>query len=864
MAKYNQTTPFNVNTSKNINSISLEQNEPLVEHTLGKHPVLSSRKDEAISDPGSITTTALMHKPIVFANDLSWSVGQEVNTIIFTATLVSLFEMLNVSPGGQNLRGNAFFRSGARVELKLSSSPFHAGKLVFYYVPPGVDETFRESIFAKVQYPCVFVDAGNSTTGVLDIPFVAIKDFFSTVNPDGLSDLGSINVAVFNPLRIGTGGPTEVQLALTLHPTNNQIALPVYAHDIEIQGVGTELADAVRGTIFDGTQGIVDNLPAGGLFSLLRDAMIKHESAQDNMAKENAPLFTPLDDSPANNIPSIISSIMNNLDKPGQSGSPGQIEPPPNPNNTSSQTKTNTSAPTLANPAGISTEHLSLLPEKTFVESPPHEEMNLSVVMRTPSLLQTAQWSDSSDSGTILFRAPVDPRLVPYLPSSSGRGIVYPTYLSHVIEPFAYWRGSIDFHISFAGTEQHKGKVIAAWIPYDSIQRDGTSFILQGNPTVEQLSLYPNEIFDLSLNKEFSFSVPYNSETPFRYITDVDQLISVNPSDPLATQSTLRDHTLGSFYVLVYNKLSHPSTVTSTIDFNVFIKAGQDFQVRALKYNDDLFQNFQKINYITLQGLDVVYESTRNGIMKEQVNRVGISDSQISRTTFQQDSSEHNLNLLLQKYYPQIGFNIAIDAGGITRLVINSTPGLSFRQPRDNTDPATNPDPRWRNLIAHYRDIYAFWHGSLNYFIIHNTTVNNPIILMASHDPRDYSLATSPVDIGTDTTRTNPYSVSISREYANEEDLSETSIYSHISNLRVNPTIEITTPYRSIYRRVYSKDTLIAQADGPDQTESIGNIDIKYANPGTEAQTVSGLIYQSIGDDFQFKYLIPPPSLKTR
>lgn len=852
METLNQNTPYNPTQTKVLNSISLEHSQPLVEHTLGRHPTLSSGKAEAISDPGSISTTNLFHKPIVFANNVEWDVSRAINDVIYTLSLLSIFEMLNISPGGQNLRGNTFFRSGAKIELKLTSSPFHSGKLVFYYVPPGVSTVFRESIFAKVQFPCVYVDAGNSTTGVLDIPFVTIKDFFSTVNPDGRSDFGRIAVAVVNPLRVGTGGPTSVQLALTLHPTDNQIAVPVLAHDIQLQGFdnamavmkqeGDQILDAKNpAEIFDSPMELLMTKGRDLLFALLTpDEQVARSTVQAMLTK---PIDTSIKEPDA----------------------PRVLPKPQNPNNTTTQTKVNNSAPTLSNITGMTSEHMSLIPEKTVLFSEPSSEMNLKRVAQTPSLIRIGEWTDAQNSGTELFKVPIDPMVAPFLPTSGqSSGVYYPTFLAHVIEPFAYWRGSLDFHFSFASTDQHKGKVIAAWIPFDEINDAGSSTIIGGDPTIEQLSLYPNEIFDLSLNKEFSFSVPYNSETPFRQITDYNT--RVRTDDGNIQGEVFTDYSLGTLFLHVYNKLSHPSTVSSTINYNVYIKAGDDFQFRALKFNNDGGNQYQRINYVTLQGLDVVYESTREGMTNESSNRVGISPKGLTKTSFQEDDSEEHLGVLLQKYYPQFGYNLTLPVQNTSTVSISSNPGMSYRTTR-STEPTLNPDPRWRNLIAHFRDIYAFWQGSLNYFILHNSTVNNPVILMASHDPTDYAVDLTPVNAGQASIRPNTYYIPASARATQttaDVDLSETSIYSHISNIRVNPTIEITTPHRSLYRRLYTTDFREAATSIIDQDRSIGTLDLVYSNPSGTEQTVSALVYQSVGDDFQFKYLIPPPSLKSR
>lgn len=836
-SKINQDTLFNPTQSREINTINLEHNEPLVEHTLGQsHSTLSSGKNESISDPGSVTTTKLFTKPIVFAPNQEWSVDQNVNTIIYSETLLTIFESLRRSPGGQSLRAHTFFRSGARVQLKLTSSPFHSGKLVFFYVPPGVRTQFRESIYAKVQFPSVFVDAGNSTTGELNIPFVTIKDFFATQNPDEFSDFGQIAVAVLNPLGIGTGGQSSVTFALSLHPTENQIALPVFAHDIVLQSgfvrMAAAIAPEVIPAIMEGAAPNLGSALAGAGLGALGTSII------DNVA--------------GNGVEKELENTRNELDR---------IKSSMNVNNTSSSKDLNISAPSLSNMVGLGTEHLSLLPEATFVKSHNSasvfdDEMDLQRIARVPSLLQIREWEESDTPGTVLFKTNIDPMVMPGSTTLDSHFTLYPTYLAHVSSPFAYWRGSIDYHFTFACTEQHRGKVIAAWIPFDSMT-DNISFI-EANPSVESLSLYPNEIFDLSLNSEFTFSVPYNTETPYREMSPFYSRLMLNSSD---IDNANQVNSLGTLYLMVYNKLSHPATVTSTIQFNAFVRAGSDYQLRALRFNRAEPVTYEKIRYVTLQsGLEVAMETSRGGMLTMPENRVGMVNSHISNTSFQDDGSEHNLGYLLSKYYPQVGLSFNLAANTTRRLSIANLPGILHRSPRHLTE----SDPRWRNLINHFRDIYAFWHGSLNYFFIHNSTVNTPVLLIASHDPQGLPTSSFLVPSSQSGQLNDTYGTFTSSvEDTANVDLSETSVYSHISNIRVNPTIEVTTPYRSIYRRLYTVDNRLGASDFADKDESAGTLDLIYTNPSATDIPVSALAFQSVGSDFRFKYLIPPPSLRS-
>lgn len=785
---------------KVLNTINLEQKEPIQEHTLGReHQQLSYSKSESISDPVKMGLNTWFKKPVVFDYDSAWTTGLPEGSIISNYQILDIITN-SPTPGRQALGGVAYFRSGFRFELRLTSSPFHSGKLIFYYVPPSVRLDERGTVYQQSMFPSVYADAGNSSVAVLDVPFIATKDFFATYNPDTLSDLGRIIVAVFNPLGIGTGGPTVVNYTIAMVPTDNDLAIPVLGHDVQLQmdmalmALGTTVAEAGLGEA------------VGLLFNKI-------------FSKDEHPTSPP--------------------DK--------------HPNNSTTPHHQNPSAPSVANITGVTNEHLSLVPENTsyqemYETAPDNDEMDLKFVASTPGLIGQRNWAGSDAVDTIIFLAPISPMAVGGQSRTNTATTYNPHYLSFAIEPFAFWRGSIDYHFSFAATEMHKGKVLVAWIPNDNISATGASQTVGPTPSVSQLSVYPNEVFDLSLNREFTFRVPYNSETPYKRIGPFYPL-----NDNPLTQS-FRDNTLGTIIMIVYNKLVYPTTTANNINFNIYSKAGPDFEFRGLRNNDE-GQAIFPVSYIELEASEeVINEASLHGMKHEHANAVGITEDTISTPPFQSGSDELNLRKLLARYYPQFAYTFTLAANQNRTLEIACLPGPIQRLAR-----ATNlSDPVFRNLVAHYKDIYAFWHGSLNYFITHNTTVNTPLLLTVTHAPNSF-LQTFEAYPSTDAT-VNEAQAAFYRGTAaanNAVDLSISSAYSHLSNLRVNPTVEITVPYRSIYRRLYSTyetlDTLIDE-------KSTGELLCLYSNPSQTEITVSAAVYQSTGDDFRFKYLVPPDS----
>jgi len=364
--------------------------------------------------------------------------------------------------------------------------------------------------------------------------------------------------------------------------------------------------------------------------------------------------------------------------------------------------------------------------------------------------------------------------------------------------------------------------------------------------TVTDLSVFPNEVFDLSMNRDFTFKIPYNTETEYKenrnaFIQPFDGTTPVTTSD-------LRRST-GTVVMLAYNRLTYPGTVTPTVQFNVFISAGEDFDFHGLR---DPVNNIFPTTYVQIQsGYDVVYESSLEGMKREKANNVGIRQSLLSPSTYQSDPDELKLDKLLSRYYPQFAYSLQLAPNASRNVVITSTPGLIERAARSTN----NNDPIFRNLISHYKQFYAFWCGSLNQFIIHNTTVNDPIVLTVTHIPNQFNGSTTAYPNAMGNTSDAVAGAIFSNSNSGVTDLSLTSLYSHVSNLRVNPTIEVTTPHRSKFRRLYP------QLVNPNvDTNATGALFLRYSNQnigGTTTPLISAIVYQSIGDDFRFKYLIP-------
>lgn len=794
--KINQTTLFNPQSFKTVNTEYLDDKTTQLEEALGNNQrLLDPLANQSISDVVSMETTRLFTKPILVTSGL-WNIGTTPGRI-YVASINNILMAASSSQTTTLLSVHAFFRSGFKLTLRVNSSPFHSGKLALNYIPPrpSVSSTFTNLTPIQVSgYPVAYADAGNQSVVSIKIPFVTTRDYKSTalVEPD--TSLGSVQIFSFNPLRSGTGAPTSVGYTLWMEPIESELAIPVRAHTVALQSEDTPLS----------MPDLLSNLPSL-VPSVLGDLNNIHKTLTSK---------TP---------PSIGMSA---LSKPKESS-------------TSKQPSYTSSTPSISNLVGKNTEHLSLVPEETnvnnsFVDMEGRKTSSVSSIAQVPMLLSTLTWLKSDPSATLKFTIPVTPTLAAYTaPTATAQGSRDYSFCSWVAQPFAFWRGSLNYRITVASTQQHTGRLIATWIPGDQLL-NGVSVLLP-NPSLSDLVLYPSIVFDLAENKEFNISVPYQTSTPFKKIRSQD-----------LGSTTDVDSVNGVLYVYVLSPLSGPAVVSDTIDINIYMSAGKDIQFKGLRTERN---SVMATPYITdgvqLQSEDVALESSKMGMEQDKANSMSLQKHNVAKDG-DQGYSDDDLYKLLARYYPQIGyrFTVAPESNRIFRLAQH--PGLQ----RQGATGQKNNTLEYVNLVSHFSEIFTFWEGSLNYFFLHNTTVNNPVLATFTHNHSNPA-ALSPSAYATND---NYALASVGGAFAdNAVDLSVSTRYSHISNLRINAAVEITLPFRTFYRRcVITPDQQYRPTAVP------GVLEVLYSNPSGTEQTVSLQLFQSVGDDFRFHYLVPP------
>lgn len=193
---------------------------------------------------------------------------------------------------------------------------------------------------------------------------------------------------------------------------------------------------------------------------------------------------------------------------------------------------------------------------------------------QVPSRILRAQWDKSNVVGdelmatarlTLGLSGPLDvspavPAQIVYTGTGAARtATAFHTMLSALSLQYARWRGSLKYTIEVLPTNFHQGQLFIAFQPF-----------LNGSTVTPDLSSSRNclsAVIDLSVSNRTELTIPFNSDQDYLFL---------NQTVPLSTQS--RNYALGYLSMFVQNPLTGNDVVSSTIDINVWISAGDDFE----------------------------------------------------------------------------------------------------------------------------------------------------------------------------------------------------------------------------------------------------------------------------------------------
>lgn len=778
---------------------------------------------------------------------VSWTTSQPPSTILTSfafpfvfessATLSTIYAML--------LQLYAYFKFEASIRVVINATKFHSGKLIISYDPvQSMDAADKEkNIYSASCLPNIIIDAADSNSGVIDIPFEHILSYFSTNSTEPAPQMGTVNVMVLNQLGAADSTPSSIQVNTFVYCRTVGLEVPVRPHAITFTNVNQPFLTEGIMSVLSSAANMAGSSPSagGGKFSNLvtkgvsgiQGAGSAIKGTFDNLATGN---FSGALSSVGDGIKSLLGVF--NLDKPALPNvKVGNMLAPVAP---LAHMKGEDSSVRLA-----STNQGGYL-ETDFSAAPP-EELNVLAICSRPTLADQITWPASATENTQLFRVPVHPGYCTFSPVAGKTPAafkLFPTYLAYMSTFYDQWKGSINFRFDFAASQFHTGRLQFAFEPNSNL----TPLVPPAN-TVQDFSNSPELIFDLHEDKSVEINIPYVSTTIRKFSRSgpyVQNLANANDADL---------YMLGYLYIRVLTPLVAPNNVAPDITFNVYVSAGSDFSLHVPRVpidlmTSDLESSWPNTPLLTEGGTDVTTRTESSGdghsIIKG-MNKISLSDPYNEACLDVRD--------LTRRYGLVCTGGIPLEINQIGSNLTNTYPRYeavlsSFAELNSTIDPPL-PILIPRDFLYLMSRMYAFWSGSLRFKFVPSISKFTPLRATVSYvisEPEYILTAPSPFDINSG---------------------SLTGFPTHTTLCSQDDALEFETPFYSAYQQLINKAvsssaaTVRSVRNGPFVIHlTTTNVDqLPEDNFTPPRKVVDFDLYKAAGDDLMFRFLVSPPAI---
>jgi len=476
-------------------------------------------------------------------------------------------------------------RAKLHLKIVINGNGFQYGRAIVGYLP--LDNYDRMSTFASLipqdlvqlsQCPHIFVDPTTSTGGELCLPYY--NHFNNSSIPFGdYRNLGRIYVRSINALKHANGAGDKctvsifawaenVQLnvltsvdAVTLTPQSGMESKMGKKNTMSKSSKGGKRSSYARqdGTAAAGKE--IDEANSTGMVSGPATSIAKVANALSVI-----PQIAPF----AMATSKVAGAVGNAAKALGYCRPPVTKNPEPYRPTPSSQLAT-TNTPDTAIKLTVD-EKQELTIDPGIAGLGPEDPMSIQNIASRESYLTKFTWNMGTAPETLLWNARVDP-----VQWDVSGGIPFAYHFpatAMAALPFKYWTGTLKFRFQIVCSAFHKGRLKFVYDPvFLNSNEYNTNYI---------------EIVDIADTQDFTIEIGNGQQTTLleHALPGEDQV-----SQQHGTQSLVyRPYGNGVVGVFIVNELTTPnSTVTNDIDINVFISAGDDFEVFV---PDDHFQKF--------------------------------------------------------------------------------------------------------------------------------------------------------------------------------------------------------------------------------------------------------------------------------
>nr|QZZ63368.1 hypothetical protein [Leuven Picorna-like virus 5] len=530
----------NSDKTANITFVDERKKDEAEIHTHGDVHSKDTSKDIA-ENQWSINNILTREYPIA---RFEWKVSHKKTDDLFRGGVPKLIFDSNNAMLTQQLKLFAFFRAGVKIRIQVNGTKFHSGVLIAYMEVPlwnhDSDKTYYHED-NRVCWPHILLDASTSNSGEITIPFVSMLTHFSqqkgTLESSSMNTLGQLIIQPLNPLRAADESSQVISGTIYASFISPEVHHPTLPVEFEygtgyVQGLES-LMKKGAGALIDSGLGIADKF-TGGLVTGVGDA---------------------------------LSSILGLGDKPSD-----PVAAPP---------MINRAVDSLCHGAGLDRSiRLGLSPTAlsnvtASVVGSTSSDFDLKTLAQIPSILETVEWKATDPVGKQVAEVLLCPT---YIPDSRKQflkkktcAVYSPTMLAYVSRPNCLWRGSLMVKLQVVSTIFQSGRL------YIVLDSHGTTDF--NKKDFEDHMNHNLIVMDLEEKKEIVVKVPFMSVRPWLRCDRFRSLQNLSPNSETREKIFLGESTIGFMKIYVANTLVRPNNVPDTVDINIYMYAGEDFEL---------------------------------------------------------------------------------------------------------------------------------------------------------------------------------------------------------------------------------------------------------------------------------------------
>lgn len=436
------------------------------------------------------------------------------------------------------------FRSKLRLKIVVNGNSFQYGRALASYLPlQAFDDLTRnvafiqEDLVQASQLPHVFLNPTLSTGGEMSLPFFYFKNN-AQVSYDDYEQLGQLNVRAINSLKHANGAADKVTVSVFawLEDVSLNVLTSKDSPSLTTQsGYADEIDEAnAKGAISGPATAVKNAANALKVIPPIQPFAVATETAAGavaSMAKHFGYCRPPVTKAPDPYRPTAVSSLAV------------------------------TNVPDVTQKLTVDDkQELSIDPRISGLGNT--DSLNIKEIASRESYLTTFAWPMGTAPETLLWNSRVTP-VIWAEDSLEPKGYHFPAVCMAAM-PFKYWTGTMKFRFQFVTSAFHKGRVKIVYDPnFISTNEYNTNYL-------EVIDISEKNDFTLEFGNGQAVSLLGHYSPGFHSQTEVYS----------STQYT--DKGLGNGVVSVYvvNELTTPnSAVNNDIEVNVYVSAGDDFEV---------------------------------------------------------------------------------------------------------------------------------------------------------------------------------------------------------------------------------------------------------------------------------------------